>query len=300
MALPDFFIIGAPKCGTTTLYQWLEQHPQVYMPHKEPCFFSQDIEPTVHLPTHISTLADYEALFANDDPCIKVTGEASPKYLYSDNALDQIALLRPDAKIIICLRDPIELAISFHNQKVKEGVEMESDFARAWARSENSEKPGPFSMQPWLDGRINYIFWASYGRRIEQVFKRFQSQNIRIYTLRQLEKTPDAVLYDLCNFLGISEKYKAPLGAKNVGYKMRSARLHRVVIAIKRRMAPVLRLLGRIRGREGLGVLRLLQRLNSSDSHYADAVPASLKSHMNQLLMSDRTLAQRFMDGKPL
>jgi hypothetical protein len=300
MALPDFFIIGAPKCGTTTLYGWLGQHPQANAPHKEPGFFSQDLEPTAHLPTHIPSLEAYEAIFDTDDPAVLVSGEATPKYLYSDNALDQIARLRPDARIIICLRDPIDLALSFHNQKIREGAECEPDFARAWSRAVIARAPGPLSLEPWLDGRINYAFWASYGRRLEQVFSRFPRRNIRIYTIQDLKQDPEGTFRDLCGFLGISQTCQVSLTPSNPGYHIRSARLHLAMIALKRRMAPVLRLIARARGKEGLGILKLARRLNSSAGHYASSVSPQLKEEMKRALAADRARAERLLDGKQL
>jgi hypothetical protein len=95
--LPDFFIIGAPKCGTTTLYDWLGQHPEVNAPHKEPCFFSQDIFPTASLPTHIPSLHDYAEIFDFKTPTQHISGEATPKYLYSDMALNELTGVRSSA-----------------------------------------------------------------------------------------------------------------------------------------------------------------------------------------------------------
>lgn len=300
MTLPDFFIIGAPKCGTTTLYDWLGQHPQVNAPHKEPGFFSQDLEPTTHLPTHIPTREAYEAIFATDDPAVLVSGEATPKYLYSDAALDRIAQLRPDAKIIVCLRDPVDLAISFHNQKVKEGVEREPDFARAWTRAVTADGASSLSMEPWPDGRINYAFWASFGRRLEQVFARFPQQNIRIYTINDLRQDPAATFCDLCGFLGIAQDQPVRLQASNTGYSMRAPRLHLALIALKRRLGPVLRLIARIRGRGGLGVIKFVKRMNESAQSYADTVPPTLRAEMTRALAEDRALTLRRLDGKQL
>ena len=300
MGLPDFFIIGAPKCGTTTLYDSLGQHPQVHAPRKEPGFFSQDLEPTAHLPTHIPTLEAYEAIFASDDPNVRVSGEATPKYLYSDAALDRIAQLRPDARIIVCLRDPVHLAISFHAQKVREGTERETDFTRAWARARRPGKAAGLSMEPWLDGRINYAFWAAYGRRLEQVFARFPQDNVRIYTLSDLKQDPEGTFRNLCRFLGISEDHRISLHASNTGYQLRSPRVHLAMIAVKRRMRPVLRLVARIRGREGLGLMRWILRFNSSSGSYASEVPAKLKDEMSRGLAEDCALAQRLLKGKQL
>src|SRR5919108_5774969 len=107
---PNLFIVGAAKAGTTSLYHYLAQHPDVYMaPMKEPHFFSQ-IRPDPKLEAffpHVDNEAKYLALFAaaGDE---KVRGEASTSYLWHPDVADAIRSKRPDAKIVAMLRDPLE------------------------------------------------------------------------------------------------------------------------------------------------------------------------------------------------
>ena len=125
MRKPDFFIVGAPKCGTTALCDYLNQHPQVYVSaNKEPFYFGSD------LPGHLDwTQQNYLALFepAGERTC----GEASVWYLYSKSAAQEIRTFNPEARIIIMLRNPVEMAYAMHNQGLYNLTEDIEDFDEA-------------------------------------------------------------------------------------------------------------------------------------------------------------------------
>ncbi len=134
--VPDFFIVGHHKSGTTALYEMLSRHPQIYMPTlKEPKFFATDMparfEPssTGVLP---STLEQYLELFAAAEPGQR-KGEASPSYLTSHAAAAQIARVQPRAKIIAILREPASFIRSLHMQLLQSGVETQKDLRKAFA-----------------------------------------------------------------------------------------------------------------------------------------------------------------------
>src|SRR5580692_11872450 len=109
--VPDFFIVGNPKSGTTALYEMLRSHPQIFMPTlKEPHFFAAEKPPSSPLP---NTLDEYLALFAAAEPN-QCAGEASPSYLRSPTAAGRIAQLAPDARIVAILREPAGFVRSLH------------------------------------------------------------------------------------------------------------------------------------------------------------------------------------------
>ena len=100
--LPDFFIVGAPKCGTTSLYDYLSQHPQIFMPfHKEPLYFGADL----HRRYGRMSAVEYAALF-RDARAYQHVGEASTWYLYSATAAREIFEASPGARIIIGVQVP--------------------------------------------------------------------------------------------------------------------------------------------------------------------------------------------------
>ena len=112
MNKPNLFIVGAPKCGTTFLYHYLKQHPEIYFPDfKEPHFFGSDL--IRKNGAYDLSLNNYKSLFNSDK---KIIGEASTFYIFSKNAAKEIYDFNPDAKIIIMLRNLVDLAYSLHSQ----------------------------------------------------------------------------------------------------------------------------------------------------------------------------------------
>lgn len=125
---PDFFIVGAARCGTTALFNYLAAHPAVFLPEcKEPNYFCTDLR------TYggVATLTEYEALFAPAPPHA-LTGEASVLYLYSKVAIRQIMAHNANAKIIVMLRNPIEAARSMHAFWWINELEDVGDFEQSW------------------------------------------------------------------------------------------------------------------------------------------------------------------------
>src|SRR5437763_12382840 len=135
--VPDFFIVGAPKCGTTSLYRMLRQHPRIFMPDlKEPRFLASDARAQFEVPPgpgnipYPETLEDYLALFdqARED---QLAGEATTLYLWSRTAAASIAELAPNARIIAILREPASLLRSLHLQLLRGRIETESNLRKA-------------------------------------------------------------------------------------------------------------------------------------------------------------------------
>ncbi len=122
---PNFFIVGAPKCGTTALYEYLRPHPSIFMPrHKEPHYFASDLGTY----PFIKTLDDYRRLFDGAGPQHLRVGEASVYYLRSTTAIANIRAFNPDAKLIAMFRNPVEMVHSLHSQLLYVAEENESDF----------------------------------------------------------------------------------------------------------------------------------------------------------------------------
>src|SRR6185437_11617949 len=125
---PSFFIVGAPRSGTTALYHYLSGHPGIYLPRrKEPNFFCSDLR----LQDSLRDSDAYDALFAPAPPQ-SLTGEASALYLYSEVPLGRIMARNPAARIIALLRHPVEAAQSLHAVRWSYRRENIADFEAAW------------------------------------------------------------------------------------------------------------------------------------------------------------------------
>src|SRR5271166_770791 len=168
--VPDFFIIGHQKCGTTALYRMLNPHPQIYMSDvKEPRFFVPELVPP---DWKVRTLDAYLSLFADATPEQRV-GDASPQYIRSATAARAIADMQPAARIVVFIREPASFLRSFHLQMVHRNIEPQRDFRKAISleadRREGRNIPrGCRNVEPLLYS--NHVRYVEQLRRYHEVF----------------------------------------------------------------------------------------------------------------------------------
>jgi Sulfotransferase family len=206
--LPDFFIVGHEKCGTTALYAMLRRHPQVYMPDlKEPRFFAPEAQNTARerddLP-YTDTLEEYLALFAPALP-EQLVGEASPQYLRSADAASRIAALCPDARIVAILREPASFLRSFHLQCLQAGRETQKDLRAALelepARREGRRLPRGYSSPAW----VLYSEHVRYVEQLRRFHERFGSERVLVLIYEDYRRDNEATLREVRRFLGIDD-----------------------------------------------------------------------------------------------
>ena len=144
MTTPNLFIIGAPKCGTSALAQYLSEHPAVYFSDPKEPFFLSDDYPKLKDQHSLDGLEDYLSLFKDADPEIHaVIGEGSTNYLASKVAIEKAIGLNPNAKFIVMLRDPVEVAHAYHMEQLWARNEDVEDFESAW-RLQEERRQGKF------------------------------------------------------------------------------------------------------------------------------------------------------------
>lgn len=126
---PNFFIIGGPKCGTTSMSEYLREHPDVFFSDpKEPHFFNTDFSDKKR---KVHSKDEYLKLFEGAAG-YKAVGEGSVFYLFSKEAVPNILKFNPDAKFIVMIRNPVDMAYSLYYQYLKTGVENKGNFNEAW------------------------------------------------------------------------------------------------------------------------------------------------------------------------
>ncbi|MDP9181934.1 MAG: sulfotransferase, partial [Actinomycetota bacterium] len=157
MTLPGLLVLGAPKCGTSTLAAWWDAHPQGYTaPGKEVGFFT---------PYWSRGLDWYRDQFAGAAPG-QVTCDASPGYLYSPEALDRIAQVLPDARLAVVLREPVSRVWSHWCYMVALGLEPRA-FATVLDQEEQDEGVTP------PDFPVGYVRASRYPAALQEVLQRF-------------------------------------------------------------------------------------------------------------------------------
>lgn len=207
MTRPNFFVIGAQKAGTTSLYYYLRQHPEVFMsPVKEPHFFvaygakkGKFSGPSRNLTPRITTLERYEALFggATDE---KAIGEASPTYLYVPEVAGRIKRYAPEAKLAAVLRNPAERAYSAYLHTVRSGREPLS-FAEALAEEEQRVREGWHHI-------YHYRNRGFYHGQVKRYFDLFGPGQVRVHLYEDLSEDPVGVSRDLFRFLGVNDAFE--------------------------------------------------------------------------------------------
>ena len=217
MALPQFFIAGVPKAGTTGLYAALVRHPQLYLPAvKEPKFFLSDGRPPRRggpgdvqtYQEHVWRRADYEALF-DAAPATAVRGEATPFYLYDRSAHQRIRRLVPDAKFILVLRDPVDRAYSNWSHLWSAGLEKEADFLAACEQESRRRAAG------WAD-IWHYLGLGRYGGQVRDLQRTFDRDQLLIMRYRDLVDEPSVTLDRVCRFLSVATGVVGEVPPENV------------------------------------------------------------------------------------
>jgi hypothetical protein len=217
-ALPDFFVAGVPKAGSTALHVALANHPELYLSRfKEPKYFLGDGRAPANNkgPGDAKTSAEaiwqraeYEALF-DPAPPGTLSGESSPFYLYDEGAQQRIADQIPDAKLILLLRDPIDRAHSNWTHLWSAGLEPESDFVAACRQQDRRLAAGwaPF----W-----QYLRLGLYGEQLGRLYSHFPREQVLMLRYKQLRDDPPATLNQICAFLGVTEGVIHEIPAANV------------------------------------------------------------------------------------
>jgi hypothetical protein len=212
MTMPNFFVVGAQKAGTTSLYHYLDQHPEVYMsPAKEPFFFNHEIDSSGRLlkqefgrrslsrKPRFANIEEYRALFdgVHNE---KAIGEASPLYIYAPGTAARIKRYVPKARIVALLRNPADRAYSAFLYAARIGVEPLTDFAQALQEEEQR-----------IHDNWHYVYRyrdrGFYFGQLNAYFEEFGSENVGVWLYEDLKENPQRVSRSVYRFLGVDDSF---------------------------------------------------------------------------------------------
>lgn len=215
MTLPNFLIIGAAKSGTTSLYRYLQQHPQIYMNVKEPSFFALEGQEVRYagpgdqdgfVRKVVITLDDYEALFQGVTDEVAY-GEASVLYLYSPEAAKRIQHYIPGVKLIAILRNPVDRAFSSYLHLRRDGREPITNFSQALLAED--ERIARNWQHQWHYTQLGY-----YYIQLKRYFDLFPSEQIAIYTYEEFKSSPAKMLQAIFQFIGVNSDFMPDISMK--------------------------------------------------------------------------------------
>lgn len=201
MVNPNFFIVGAPKAGTSALSEYLRKNPEVFISKpKEPHYFADDLSRM----KSVSSLDEYLAMFDPAKPVQKAVGEASVWYLFSNQALINIKAFDPSAKIIIMLRNPVDLAYSLHAQMLVTTDEDLPNFADAWHMQHERANGHSIPRNCREPAILQYRYTCQLGKQVERALAIFPKNQIYICCFEDFISDTGRIYEEVCNFLGVS------------------------------------------------------------------------------------------------
>jgi hypothetical protein len=224
---PDFYLVGAPRCATTLMYQALRGHPDIFMPAvKEPHFFSNDLDSGTHLDGRFfyRDAEAYLKLFEGAAPG-QLVGEADVLNLFSPAASTRIRAVRPDARILIQIREPVAHMYSFHSVRYLHGFEGLgfSDAIRAVEARRNGRR------LPFLARNVqmyDYPAVARFSGQIERYLRAFGPGQVHIVLLDDIAADAEGTFAGIMRFLGVDDAYRPDLRPVNEHRAIENTRLY--------------------------------------------------------------------------
>ncbi len=256
--LPNFFIIGAPKSGTTSLAAWLAEHPVIYLsPIKEPCYFSTDIGNR-----RVKEWDTYVRLFKEAKQFHKVVGEASTTYLFSQVAIPAIEQQLPGARYIVMIRNPVDMAYSLHEQQLRSFNENIEDFPTAWMLA--SERRAGRYVPPGCKDPIllDYPAWCRLGEQLERLYSLVPKERVLVLVLDDVKENPRREYLKVLEFLGVPDDGRQTFPVYNTTREWRSRRVARVIRALAKTVSWGKHVRGWL-PRRSLGIINRLEAWNT-------------------------------------
>ena len=246
MKKPNLFIIGAPKSGTSALAAYLDEHPNVFISNpKEPFFWSTDY-PGLRERQQLESVDDYLQLFNGAKDQHEIIGEGSTNYLRSETAIANILKFNPQAKFIVMLRNPVEVAHAFQSECLFAFIERVEDFETAWGlqatRASGNQVPdGCLAPQFLQYGRV-----ASYADQIERLFELVPERQRKVILFDDFRDDNAGTYREVQEFLELPLFEKSEFQRVNAAHGHRSKLVANLILNPPRALKPAVELLRRV------------------------------------------------------
>jgi len=287
----NFFMVGAPKTATTAISQYLGAHTNVFMcDPKEPYYFSSDIGPS----PFAKGPRQYLDLFSGVLPNHTVVAEASASYLMSASACQKIYDFNPDAKILVTLRNPVDLVYAWHSEMLYAGEESERDFERAWAlqgeRARGRSLP-KLCTRPLL---LQYERVGMLGAGLEKFIQRFGRSQVSWILFDDFKADPRAEYQRLLQFLNLPIEIPDQFSKINGNKQHRVPILGRSVRYLRQRFASPINMAYGMFGVHTSGIMVKLDRLNTKTVDRPCGQTA-FRNHLKSVFRPDIQLLERLV-----
>lgn len=273
---PNFFLAGAPKSGTTALYRYLKDHPNIYLPDlKEPHFFATDLP---HMRSTVSR-DEYEELF-RDAKNENAVGEASTNYIYSHDAPENILEYAPEARIIFVIRNPIEFVQSLHAHLLYKDSETIPDLEKAWEQNKARRRGRKIPSRCDTPHLLDYHSAGLFSNHLNRYRETFGPEKIKIILFDDFKSDNCQVYRRILSFLDIEYRGRETFEKHNIRRKHRFAFLRSIV---QRRDFPFLNIWRKFKDFLGIdfSIVGTLRSLNT-DRTTGSKLSRGFKKRLNE------------------
>jgi hypothetical protein len=258
---PNFAILGAPKCGTTALSEYLRDHPRVFVSRpKEPHYFCDDWD--YYYAPGERTEEHYLRLFEGAGHEHLAVGEASVWYLYSTTAARNLAAFDPAMRVIVMVRNPVELVPSLHSQLRYMLDEDEPDPERAWDLQESRAAGANLPPAVRVPEFLQYGAAASLGAQLRRVHEHLPREQVKVLVMDDLKADTGAVYREALAFLGVPDDGRTEFPRVNENKVHQRPAVARFTQRPPAPLVAVAKGVKRVAGIERLGVLDRVRRTN--------------------------------------
>lgn len=256
LIIPNLFIVGAPKCGTTAISKYLSEHPDIFFSRpKELHYFSDDIN---YHNNHYHDISDYLKVF-QDATSEKVIAEGSVYYLFSATAIKNILAFNPEAKFIAMVRNPLTMAPSLHKQLYYNGDEYEKDFNKAWRREYPDQERAACTDTQLID----YKNVCKTGRQLQRAFKQIPEKQLHIIVFDDFVNNTDHEFANALSFLGVKQITKKEFPRVNPATSVKSSLLHKALTFLAKKPNVLKKTLKKIFGYNSTLLRNIYKRLKA-------------------------------------
>jgi hypothetical protein len=241
--LPDFFVVGHPKSGTTAMHQLLKTHPEIHLPdRKEPWFLAEELhERTPPRPEGTPrTLSEYAQWFSGAREG-QLVGDATAFYLWSTSAAANIAEINPRARIVAILREPASFLHSLHLQQLETYVEVETDLGRAMELESERREGRSLPRYTYFPKMLLYSDFIHYVAQLERFHAVLPAEQIKVVIYDDFRADNERTVREVRRFLGVEESGPVAELEANPTVRPRSQALNELVHAVGVGRGPVSR-----------------------------------------------------------
>ncbi|MFT5465850.1 MAG: hypothetical protein ACI8UO_000946 [Verrucomicrobiales bacterium] len=290
---PDFFVIGAPRCGTTAMCQYLAEHPKIaFADPKEPFYFGRDFSTRITFDE-----AAYLNCFRDAGPEHEAVGEGSPYGLFSETAVAEILEFQSGARFVVMLRNPVEMVQSFHAQLLVAGQEDVTDFSEAWSLQETRAKGESLPRANRWPEFLQYRKWGLFGEQLLRLFKTVDHDRLCVVIYEDFAEDAKREYEQILKFLNVESDGRTEFPRVLGNRQVVAGKSHKLVTWFLERAIDLREKLGMRNAK--FGILKRIRNLSEKLSFRKGKraqLPEELNAELRNCFREDVEKLSRILD----